>query len=136
MTAPKKPSQLREKDLRLAIFRIQRGRANTKATKVNISTVAREAGVSPALIHNHYPTIAETIRIANAGSSRAQRDAKQESLKAEREKNRQLRAETAELREQLTKIASINEMLLAENRILKAQVLDPKIIRLNGRDRK
>jgi hypothetical protein len=36
--------------------------------RMNISTVAREAGVSAASIHNTYPDIAETIR-AKAGKS-------------------------------------------------------------------
>lgn len=93
MTTIRKPSDARERDLQLALARIQRGRAHTGETKVTIAAVAREAGVSTALIHNHYPIIAETIRDAQGRSSRAQRDVKHQDLRAEREKNRALRKE-------------------------------------------
>ena len=113
--------------------RIQRGRAHTNETQVNISTVAHEAGVTPALIHNHYPDIAEAIRIAQARSSRAQRDAKQSELKAAQERNRILREQNEILRAQVSKLASINEVLLVENRILKAKQADPKVTDLSSR---
>ena len=73
------------------MLRIERGRSRTKAAKISIASVAREAGVSPALIHNHYPAIADAIRQAQGRSSRQQRDAKHEQLKAERDKTRELR---------------------------------------------
>ncbi|MCW5185274.1 hypothetical protein [Burkholderia cenocepacia] len=49
MAETRKSGEAREKELRLAIHRIQRGRAHTKVTKLSIAAVAREAGVSPAL---------------------------------------------------------------------------------------
>lgn len=128
MTRIRKPADNRRKDLDLAILRIQRGRAHTKATKLSISSVAREAGVTPALIHNHYPDIAETIRTAQGRSSRAQREVKHAQVRAERDKNRALREENAELRAQVAKLASINEVLLSENRMLKARQGDPKVV--------
>ena len=73
MNTKRKPADARRKDLDLAISRIQRGRSHTSVTVVNISTVAAEAGVTPALIHNHYPDIAERIRELQARSSRVQR---------------------------------------------------------------
>lgn len=127
MSTKRKPADARRKDLELAISRIQRGRAHTKTTQVNISTVAHEAGVTPALIHNHYPDIAETIREAQARSSRVQRDAKHGELIAARERNRVLRGENDVLRTQVSKLASINEVLLMENRILKAKQANPKV---------
>ena len=127
MSTKRKPAEARRKDLEMAISRIQRGRAHTKTTKINISTVASEAGVTPALIHNHYPDIAETIREAQARSSRGQRDAKQGELRAAKEKNRVLREENAALRAQVGKLASMNEVLLAENRIFKAKQVNPKV---------
>jgi len=48
-----KPAEDREKDLRFALYRTQKGRAHTGETKVTIAAVAREAGVSTALTHNH-----------------------------------------------------------------------------------
>jgi hypothetical protein len=130
MKTPRKTSEARERDLRLAISRIQRGRALSKATKITIASVAREAGVSTALIHNHYPAIAESIREKQGRSSRAQRDAKHTELKAEIDKNRGLRDEAAELRSQIARLASINEVLLSENRVLKAKRDDPKVVDL------
>ena len=130
MSTKRKPADARRKDLELAISRIKRSRSHTKATTVNISTVAKEAGVTPALIHNHYPDIAETIRDSQARSSRVQRDAKHGELRASQERNRTLREELATLRDQLSRIASINEVLLSENRILKAKQGSPKVAEL------
>ena len=80
MTQLRKNADIRKKELNLAIYRIERGRAKTKATEVNVTSVAREAGVTPALIHNHYPEIAEAIRVKQGTSSRKQRDTKQNEL--------------------------------------------------------
>ena len=130
MTIKRKPSDARERDLQLALARIQRGRAHTGESKVTIASVAREAGVSTALIHNHYPIIAEAIRDAQGRSSRAQRDVKHQDLRAEREKNHVLRQEIEGLRAKVASLASINEVLIAENRLLKAKQSDSKVIDL------
>ena len=123
-------SEDRQKQLRLAITRIERGRSQTKARKLTISSVAREAGVSTSLIHNHHPEIAEVIREKQGRSSRAMRDAKQSELKAEREKNQKLRSENAQLRQQIAKLASVNELLTMnisslEERMCGVNVIDP-----------
>jgi len=128
MTIVRKPSPTREKDLQLALLRIERGRAKTGEKRVTIAAVAREAGVSAALIHNHYPNIAETIREVQGRSSRAQRDVKHHDLRIEQEKNRTLRQEIQELRAKVASLASLNEVLLSENRILKAKQNNPKVV--------
>lgn len=128
MTIRRKPADAREKELQLALHRIERGRAKTGEKKVTIAAVAREAGVSAALIHNHYPSIAEAIRDAQGRSSRAQRDVKHQDLRAERDKNRALRQEVEELRTKVASLASLNEVLITENRILKAKQNDPKVV--------
>jgi hypothetical protein len=79
-------SDVRDKQLRLAITRIERGRSREKDAKLTIASVAREAGVSTALIHNHHPQIAELVRDAQGRSSRAQRDAKHSELKTSAKK--------------------------------------------------
>ncbi|MGG5285065.1 TetR family transcriptional regulator [Pseudomonas viridiflava] len=112
----------------LALHRIERGRAKTDEKKVTIAAVAREAGVSAALIHNHYPNIAETIREVQGRSSRAQRDVKHQDLCAEREKSRALRQEIEELRSKVARLTSLNEVLTNENRILKAKQNAPRVI--------
>lgn len=121
-------SEDRQKQLRLAITRIERGRSQTKARKLTISSVAREAGVSTSLIHNHHPEIAEVIREKQGRSSRAMRDAKQSELKAEREKNLKLRSENAQLRQQIAKLASVNELLTMNISSLEARMSGGNVI--------
>lgn len=125
-----KPAEDREKDLKLAIYRIQKGRAHTKETKVSIAAVAREAGVSAPLIHNHYPAVAEAIREIQGQSSRAMRDVKHQDLIAERQKSAGYRQEIDELRAKLASIASINEVLLDENQSLKTKLRERNVVEL------
>jgi AcrR family transcriptional regulator len=125
-----KPAENREKDLRLAIYRLQKGRAHTKETKVTIAAVAREAGVSTALIHNHYPAVAEAIRDIQGRSSRAMRDVKHQDLIAERQKSAAYRQEVEELKARLASIASINEVLLDDNQTLKDKLRERNVIEL------
>jgi AcrR family transcriptional regulator len=98
--------------------------------KLTFAAVAREAGVSTALIHNCYPEIAELIREQQGRSSRAQRDAKREQLRAEQDKTRELRKQLKELERQIASLASINEVLLIENRELKAELGARNVVRL------
>ena len=125
-----KPAEDREKDLKLALLRIQKGRARPGESKITIAAVAREAGVSTALIHNHYPRIAEAIREAQGRSSRAMRDVKQQDLIAERKKSAAYRQEIEELQTKLASLASINEVLINENLVLKAKISDSKVVEL------
>ena len=127
----RKTALAREKDLRLAMFRIERGRSHTKAAKLSIAAVAREAGVSAALIHNHYPVIADAIRLAQGTDNRTRRDAKHAELKAERDKSRELREEIASLRSDLSRLTSINEVLLDKIAVLKARLINPRVVALN-----
>lgn len=122
MSSHRKSAANREKDLRLAILRIERGRARTKATKLSISSVAREAGVSPALIHNHYPLVAEAVRVKQGVSTRAQRDAHRDALRDERKACRALHDRIREAEQRIAILASINETLIVENQGLKAQL--------------
>lgn len=128
-----KPAEDREKDLKLALYRIQKGRAHAGETKVTIAAVAREAGVSTALIHNHYPGIAEAIREAQGRSSRALRDVKHQDLIAERKKSAAYRQEIEELRIKIANLASINEVLVDDNRVLKAKLNDRRVVDLASR---
>lgn len=129
-TATYKPAEDREKDLKQAIYRIQKGRAHSGETKVTIAAVAREAGVSTALIHNYYPAIAEAIREIQGRSSRAMRDVKHQDLTAERQKSADYRGEIEVLRAKIANLASINEVLLEENRALKAKMIGGKVVTL------
>lgn len=133
MKTKRKTSEAREKDLRMAILRIQRNRSKSGETSLSIAAVAREVGISTALIHNHYPAIAEEIRNAQGRSSRAQRDEKHQELKSEREKNKALLSELAELKSKVSTLASINEVLLIENRTLKSIQKSNKVSSTEGK---
>lgn len=133
MTSPRKPAQTRENELRLAIHRIERGRAHTKVTSLNISTVAREAGVSPSLIHNQYPAIAEEIRTKTGASSRQQRDKKHDELKEEQARSRSLRVELDDANRRIKQLASINETLLLKLSTLEAKAISPNVIDIRSK---
>ncbi|HDL5330727.1 TPA: TetR family transcriptional regulator [Pseudomonas aeruginosa] len=82
--------------------------------KLSISSVARAAGVTPGLIHNTYPAVAERIRNLMGKSVRAQRDSKHQALMKEKELNKALRAENSLLLEELARLASVNQRLMIE----------------------
>lgn len=128
MAKERKSSEAREKDLRLALLRIKHGRSHSGATRISIASVAKEAGVSSSLIHNHYPEIATEIRIYQGRDDRAQRDAKHSELKLERDKARELRAQIENLKADVARLASINELLLAENETLRRKVGDKVVL--------
>ncbi|OSH66462.1 TetR family transcriptional regulator (plasmid) [Klebsiella pneumoniae] len=88
--------------------------------KRSITSVARAAGVTPGLIHNTYPSIAERIRNIVGKSVRAQRDSKHQALMSEKEKNRVLRAENDQLLAEVARLASVNQRLIFEMIQLKA----------------
>ncbi|MFM5878525.1 TetR family transcriptional regulator [Aeromonas sanarellii] len=132
MKIKRKPADIRYKELLFALQRIERGRAKSGAKKVTIAAVAREAGVSAALIHNHYPNIAEAIREVQGRSSRTQRDLKHQELRVERERGRALRLEIEALRTKVASLASLNEVLIDENRILKSKQNEYTIIGLRS----
>ena len=76
-----------------------------------ITAVAREAGVSPALIHNRYPEVAATIRGLTGRDKRDAVAALKSALEDERRKSGRLRAENDELIAELRTLASVNEGL-------------------------
>jgi len=126
----RKTANVREKELRLAMLRIKHGKAHTGATRVSILSVAKEAGVSDSLIHNQYPAVAEQIRREQGRDGRAQRDAKHQALKKEREKNVDLRQEISALQIDVKRLSSINEVLHAENRTLRARLGNEAVVPL------
>lgn len=128
MTLARKRADTRKKELQLAIFRIEQGRAHTKEKKLSISAVAREAGVTPALIHNHYPSIADAIRAKLNKLARGEHNERNKIIKDLQEKNRTLREEIDDMRLKISRLASINESLLTENRILVAKISSPNVV--------
>ena len=76
-----------------------------------ITAVAREVGVTPALIHNRYPDVASTIRGLAGRHKRDEMAALKLALEEERKKCSQLRTENGELFAELRTLASVNEGL-------------------------
>lgn len=120
MNSDRKSAAQREKDFRLAIYRIESGRARTGSAKLSISAVAKEAGVSSSLIHNHYPTIAEEIRSRLSGRGGKSQGAASNETRAVQALIKRLRVELRQARVDLRALASINEMLLLELDALRA----------------
>lgn len=116
-----KGHQTRE-SIRQAIVRLEKGRPKVveKGRKLTIAAVAEEAGVSRASIHNRYPDLADRIREHGNKAVREQRDVKQDALKVEKIKNRNLRDELTELRATLARVTSENASLQLINRQLEA----------------
>ncbi|WP_420195014.1 TetR family transcriptional regulator [Marinobacter sp. GH_1] len=127
-----KPSESdTHKRIRLAIVRLEKDQPKVveKGRKVSVAAVAEEAGVSRALIHKDYPDLLERIRGNSNKAIQRQRDEKQEKLKEERFKNRQLREKIVDLTEQRNELASKNATLELENRRLSA-ILESKNVRV------
>ena len=77
----------------MALHRIQSGRPHIvrKDRKLSISLVAEEAGIHASTIHNHYPAIAEKIRVLANKGMKAQRDEIRNELKRLKAENKALR---------------------------------------------
>jgi hypothetical protein len=130
--APAKTSKRRDRaatqdELAKAILRLQR-----RNTKLSISAVAREAAVTPALIHNVYPDVATEIRRLAGKSLRSQKDAFAQELAAEKMNSRSLRAELKQALKDLATQVSTNTTLRHEIEQLKA-LAEAKITRLPRR---
>ena len=102
--------------------------------KLSISAVAKMAGVTPALIHNTYPDLAEKIRGLVGKATRTQRDAKHSALVRERKINLTLRQELVETRATIAKLASVNQVLLNEMAVLKGVATGKVVAILRARE--
>jgi len=134
LTPPKRlPGDKRAKSLLLAIHRIQRGTSHTKAKKLTFGAVALEAGVSTALIFNHYPKIADAIRLAQGKDSRRQFNEKRDEINKLKEKIEELKSQLKVVLQQRKSLVSINETLRGENDIYKAAQSGSSVVRLPAR---
>lgn len=102
-----------------------------RGAKISISGLAKEVGVSAALIHNRYPDLAKEIRAATGKDLRLQRDAKDELLAKEKKKNRELRTEVKKLNKELVDLASINESLRVQLS-LQSAIASGKVSKMTG----
>ena len=122
--------ELTAKAIRQAILRIEKGRPRVVAPgrKLSIKSVAEEAGVSRATVHNNHPGLAERIREADNKAARAQRDEKNAALKDLRAKYTVLRQEHIRSRELNQDMASEMATLEAENQRLRAIAESKKVV--------
>ncbi len=113
-----------EKKLLDALKRIQHGRTRVVQSnrKLSIASVAEEAGVSRATIHNRYPRVAEEIRTALGQGYREKIVKELETQREMRGTIKALRKEIEGLKAAKVKLVSINESLEAELRQIRAIV--------------
>lgn len=112
-------------ELRKAILRIEhrRPRRVTKdRCRINISIVAREAGVTPACVHNNYPDIADVIRRKARKDRGSAREVHRTEVKRLVETIRQLRQRLKASENDVVRIASENARLVSENAFLRSQL--------------
>ncbi|WP_426151253.1 hypothetical protein [Pseudomonas sp. DC3000-4b1] len=109
--------------IELAISRITRGRPKTvqASRKLSIASVAEEAGISNATIHNRYPDLAELIRQKTNKESREKLAQKAKDLRGADRTIKELREALAERDADLKCIAIVNLRLSAEKKALQEQ---------------
>ncbi len=89
--------------------------------RVSISAVASAVSVTPALIHNKYPDIAEAIRQHTGKATRTKRNETRSKLAEAQDCIRGLRNDKKDLEADVRKLASINESL--RRQLLDAQAI-------------
>jgi AcrR family transcriptional regulator len=97
---------------------------------ISISAVATAVGVTPGLIHNKYPTVAEAIRLAAGRATAVRLTDAQEQLQEALKRNAELRQENLELLTELRELASVNEGL-RQQLAISAAVGTGKVVRLS-----
>jgi hypothetical protein len=113
------------RELELALLRIQKKRPRkltVEQCRLSITSVATEAGLTPAAIHNCYPDIAERIRTLMGKSSRLQRDQKNDDLQQAKKLARQYRQEVIALKADIAKLVSINASLILNSKFQEERI--------------
>lgn len=115
-SSPPTRGELTAKSIRQAIVRIEKGRPKVvkPGRKLSIASVAEEAGVSRASIHNNHPGLAERIRESANKAIRAQRDEKNAAL-------RELKTKYATLKQAYIRTRKLNQDMASEMASLAAE---------------
>lgn len=87
--------------------------------------------MSDSTIHNRYPEVAAEVREIIGKEHKTQRDEKNEQLKSEKLKNKELREYIEQLESDIRRLTSINATLNNENAQLKAEMASGKVVRIN-----
>ena len=113
-TQTSKKNRQRSRDRTKEVLQLAMLRVKNKGKKLTISAVASEAGVTPGLIHNTYPDIAEEIRAKVGKATRQQRDETIAELSTARKRIKELRTELDAALSDIKRLASTNETLRQE----------------------
>ncbi len=115
--APETKGDRTRKKIRLAIIRIEKGRPVIvkNGRKLSISSVAEEAGISAATIHNRYPDMADLIRQKAGRDIRKQRDVISAKVNHLKDRIKKLNKELTELNNEFASLTSKNASLIQEN---------------------
>jgi len=118
-----------EKKIRMALYRITKGRSKVVkgSRKLSIAAVAEEADVSPSLIHNQYPQICEEIRTLLGKTYKARSDARCNEIRRLKSRNSELLNEIKEYKVMLSNLASRNVTLTKQLELLDAGLRSEKI---------
>lgn len=87
--------------------------------KINVSAIAKAAGVSHSAIYNRYPEVLKLIKTHNSSIGMVG-----ERTKKHQDEIAKLKAEKKELKATLTKLTSINARYELENAKLKAALVE------------
>jgi DNA-binding transcriptional MocR family regulator len=139
-TTPKPQTRgtLTAKAIHQAIVRIEKGRPKVvkPGRRLSIKSVAEEAGVSRATIHNNYPRLAERIRESRNKAVRSQRNEKDTALKALRAKYSALRYDLIQARKLNQDMASEMATLVTEIERMRAVAGSPNVAVIHQKSRK
>lgn len=123
-----KPNRARSRKQTEITLREALARLQSEGGHPSISALAREVGVSPALIHNRYPDVAEALRASQDPLRKS--ESLRSVLEAERLTNQDLRTEIDELRRQVRALASVNEALRREA-VVESAIAGGKVVSID-----
>jgi predicted nuclease with TOPRIM domain len=117
--------------LDLAILRIQKGRTRVvpQDARLNVSNVAKEAGVSDALLYKDvYSDILRSVKSITGKADREARDRTREELTHKRGQLAETRRELQQLKQDFARLAERNRVLELENEELRSKGVTGKIV--------
>ncbi|MDF3883056.1 hypothetical protein [Cupriavidus basilensis] len=94
---------------------------------VTVAAVARDVNISPALIHNRYPEIAQEIRNLSGKSEKNKSENQLEQYRQLEVRLAEIKAERDELRRDVAKLASLNLALKLENESVRAAMASSNV---------
>lgn len=122
--------------LELAILRIQKGRTRVvpQDARLNVSNVAKEAGVSDALLYKDvYSDVLRSIKSITGKADREVRDRTREELTRKRGQLAETRRELQQLKQDFARLAERNRVLELENEELRSKGVTGKIVPIRPR---